>query len=248
MGQFIAITVILFFALLRYIFEKYQEKKFDAMWDRKSFFFGKEFTRDTLMEAHVCLAGRMIKSDTKDAGQKVIYIHNYFRKKFPRSRYNFQEILTNYYSEPVSEKAVARWLNIHLRDRSKKMQVMYFLAGLSHVDGSIDSREMRLLVSISEILELTPKEFESVIGMYQQRYQRKSAPTSSSKSSRLKLACKVLGVSPQAGIDEIKKAYRSLVKIHHPDKFVNESEEQQEIAEQRFIEIQKAYEVVEKHK
>ena len=46
---------------------------------------------------------------------------------------------------------------------------------------------------------------------------------------------------------EIKKAYRTLVKKHHPDRFATNSIEQQKIAESRFIEIQKAYETIEKH-
>lgn len=46
-------------------------------------------------------------------------------------------------------------------------------------------------------------------------------------------------------MDEVKKAYRQLVKLHHPDRFASEAKEQQEIAQERFVEIQKAYELIE---
>jgi DnaJ like chaperone protein len=244
--NFLAIVTIAFFAMLRILYEKFKEKKVNAAWDRKSFFFGRTYDSDNLMEAHVSLAARMIQLDTEDAGKKVIYMHKYFRKKFPFSEFKFQDALTDCYSNPVNEKLVVKWLNIHISDRSKKMHIMYFLAGLAHVDGSINKREMKMLHSINTLLHLSPKEFQSVIGMYQQRQRRKAKPSSYTKQSALKLAFEILGVSEQASKDEIKKAYRKLVKIHHPDRFVNESIDQQDLANERFIEIQKAYEVIEK--
>lgn len=50
----------------------------------------------------------------------------------------------------------------------------------------------------------------------------------------------VLGVSKDATPDEIKKAYRSLAKKHHPDV----SSEPKEVAEAKFKEISEAYEVL----
>lgn len=48
----------------------------------------------------------------------------------------------------------------------------------------------------------------------------------------------VLGVSKDAGQDEIKKAYRKLVKKYHPD--VNDAKD----SEQKFKEVQEAYEIL----
>ena len=48
----------------------------------------------------------------------------------------------------------------------------------------------------------------------------------------------VLGVSPSATTDEIKKAYRSLAMRHHPDRNAHSG------AENRFNAIQKAYELL----
>lgn len=49
----------------------------------------------------------------------------------------------------------------------------------------------------------------------------------------------ILGVSPQADQDEIKRAYRRLAREHHPD--VNRHDEE---AESRFKEVSEAYEVL----
>jgi molecular chaperone DnaJ len=48
----------------------------------------------------------------------------------------------------------------------------------------------------------------------------------------------ILGVSPSASTDEIKKAYRSLAMRHHPDRNAHPT------AEGRFNAIQKAYELL----
>ncbi len=69
----------------------------------------------------------------------------------------------------------------------------------------------------------------------------KSKPRETKKS----INCRILGVSTSSSLKEIKKAYRKLVKIHHPDRFHNESPEQQEIAKEKFIKIQQAYEYLE---
>jgi DnaJ-domain-containing protein 1 len=102
---------------------------------------------------------------------------------------------------------------------------------------------------MSDILEISPKEFDSMFAMYNQKRERtksKSKPRSESlRKSMHQLACQVLGVSEQADMNEIKKAYRTLVKQHHPDRFASESEAEQNIANERFLEIQKAYETLE---
>jgi hypothetical protein len=52
----------------------------------------------------------------------------------------------------------------------------------------------------------------------------------------------VLGVSEGASKEEIKKAYRELARKHHPDKFATASENEKKYNEQKFKEINEAYE------
>ncbi len=52
----------------------------------------------------------------------------------------------------------------------------------------------------------------------------------------------VLGVSPDAGVEEIKAAYRALSLKHHPDKVANLGPEFVKVAEEKFKAIQRAYE------
>lgn len=52
----------------------------------------------------------------------------------------------------------------------------------------------------------------------------------------------VLGVSPTASDDEVKKAYRALCKKYHPDANVGKPDAAQ--AEKKFMEVQQAYEEI----
>ena len=56
----------------------------------------------------------------------------------------------------------------------------------------------------------------------------------------------VLGVSPSASDDEIKKAYRNLSRKYHPDANVNNPNKAQ--AEEKFKEVQQAYDQIMKEK
>lgn len=66
------------------------------------------------------------------------------------------------------------------------------------------------------------------------------------RSDPLKEAYGVLGVSPQASLPEVKRAYRKLMSTHHPDKLVAQGlpEEMMKMATEKTQKIQKAYDVI----
>jgi DnaJ like chaperone protein len=51
----------------------------------------------------------------------------------------------------------------------------------------------------------------------------------------------VLGLSENASKDEIRRAYRDLAIEYHPDKASHLGRQARELAEARFMELQKAY-------
>lgn len=202
---------------------------------------------DPLLEAYISIGALMVRKDTASYGEKILYLNNYFSKHFPETHYDFGRSFTESLKNPVKTKVIMKWMSRRLPQRAQRLQVMYFLAGLATVDGSMNKREIELLKEMNGLLELSPKDFDSIIAMYTQKRER--AQTTATKIpglTAIQFACKILGVSEFASMDEIKKAYRRLVKLHHPDRFATENAAQQELAEQRFLEIQKAYEVLER--
>ncbi len=201
---------------------------------------------DPLLEAYISLGALMIRKDRSSYKEKIFYLNSYFSRHFPDTHYDFGRSFTDSLKNPVRVSAISRRLRRKLPHKEQRLQIMYFLAGLSNVDGSMNKREIDLLKDISILLKLSTKDFDSIIAIYtQQRKRTQSTSNSKSRISAFQIASKVLGVAENASKDEIKKAYRRLVKLHHPDLFATEPLAHQEIAEKRFIEIQKAYELFE---
>ncbi|MDG1427750.1 MAG: DnaJ domain-containing protein [Crocinitomicaceae bacterium] len=211
------------------------------------------FSDDNLMEAYVRLTGMLMRYDSRNSKEKIAYAHNYFSQHFPHSDLEFTIILKEAYRTPIKIETAAAWLKTHL-SKSERTQLIYFLAGLAIVDGELNHSEKAILIKFSELLDFSKKEIDSILHMYahyqsnNKKQKQKRAPSSRRAVDEVERCSKILGVSTHADITEIKKAYRKLAKLHHPDRFIDASAAQQKIAEERFIKIQQAYEYLELRK
>ena len=70
-----------------------------------------------------------------------------------------------------------------------------------------------------------------------QRQQRSSPPP----PDRTTRALAVLGLTPGASKTDVRRAYRRMAQLHHPDRFYSDSEHQVALASARFQRIKNAY-------
>jgi len=82
-------------------------------------------------------------------------------------------------------------------------------------------------------------------GAGEYRHQRNSQ--SQAGPVQPKSPYEILEVEPGASQDEIHKAYRTLANKYHPDKIAHLGDEFQELAEEKFKEIQSAYDYLTKN-
>ena len=74
-------------------------------------------------------------------------------------------------------------------------------------------------------------------------YQKANEESDQSTTRMTKMkAYAILGLEGDESPDEIKKAYRRLANVHHPDKFHNLGQEAVEVATSTFKRINEAYE------
>lgn len=74
------------------------------------------------------------------------------------------------------------------------------------------------------------------------RYGRQAPPSSSASTSLKRLkALAALGLDDGASQDDIRKAYKRMAQVHHPDKFTSLGDEAVEAASDSFRRIKEAY-------
>jgi len=126
-------------------------------------------------------------------------------------------------------------------------------------DGSLETKEERLLLHICERLRITRVEYERMKirvqaqqrfnyqYQYQQHRQNQNHYQPHYKEpSNLQDAYEVLGLTASANDDDVKKAYRRLMSQNHPDKLVAKGlpEEMMKLAKEKTQKITKAYETI----
>ncbi|MBK7131209.1 MAG: DnaJ domain-containing protein [Crocinitomicaceae bacterium] len=131
-----------------------------------------------------------------------------------------------------------------------KLVLLQILVSLSVVDGYLAIAEQNILQEICANIEIPQRTLDSILNMYrfrseyheQRRQQQKS--DSVSAVDKLKQALKILELEAGATVEEIKKAYKRLAKIHHPDKVSHLGENAQKIAAEKFKTIVVAYDFI----
>jgi DnaJ-class molecular chaperone len=106
-------------------------------------------------------------------------------------------------------------------------------------DGGLNASEKAYLFSLFKKIRV---QLSEVSANYQQFFSTSDNEQAVSRSSSCKSDYDLLGIEPGASAEEIKQAYRTLVKMTHPDRFAHESEEVRKQMTKKFQEIQQAYE------
>ena len=118
-------------------------------------------------------------------------------------------------------------------EHASRLQLLHFLFGIAKADGLVSETELLTIHKIAGYLYISQADFDSIKAMFY---------------NEVNSAYKILEIEKTATNDEVKKAYRKLVKKHHPDKLRHLGEEHVKGAEDKFRMIQKAYEQVQKER
>ena len=180
------------------------------------------------------LAAVVIKADGKIDRRELDFVRKNFTGMYGEERANkafklFKGVIKK---NTISTRQVC--LQIRQRmDHASRLQLLHFLFGIAKSDGLVSEIEMQSIHRIAGYLYISQRDFESIKAMF---YDEVSS------------AYKILEIDKKASNAEIKKAYRRLVKKHHPDKLRHLGEEHVKGAEEKFRQIQKAYEQIQKER
>ena len=185
-----------------------------------------------------CLA-KIAKADGRVSEEEVSKIESFISTKF-----NFNEEERNFAinifqrakSDRISFDAYAKQLYQLLGSSPNSLLVFYeLLFELAMADGEMHENEEKLLKKIPNIFKFNKSVYKDLYNKY---------------VGKISDAYEILGVHKDMTLGEIKKVYRIKRKEFHPDALISKGlpEELIEKAKEKFIEIQAAFEIIEKEK
>lgn len=192
--------------------------------------------RNSFLFSLLVLASYIIKADGKVMHSEMEMVRNMLGQNFGAgARQQGDEILRRLFDEQKRVGASAfrntvadccRQIAQNM-DYSQRLQLLNFLVMISQADGRVDATEVTAMKECAQWLQMSADEVDSMLGL---------------GKDDLESAYRVLGVSPSATDDEVKRAYRRLALEHHPDKVAALGEDIRRAAEKKFQEINAAKE------
>lgn len=216
-------------------------------------FAGFKLTKENLAYSElglfVALSAKIAKADGRVDELEAELISNMFNDisaLFPdpeATKKLLKEIFDEEKNAPHNIDPVAQALYQALRkDEHKRQKMMEFLVHLSYIDGTLSHSEEQMLRVIARHLQFHDDELATMLERFGS-YHRHSV-----KESSIDQAYALLNLTAAATNDEVKKAYRSLVREYHPDiiKSQGASDEYLKEATEKVQEINAAYEMIKK--
>ncbi|MCK8523060.1 TerB family tellurite resistance protein [Aquimarina sp. D1M17] len=180
------------------------------------------------------LSSIVIKADGKVNQTELDYVRRYFVSAYGKERANatfrtFNDIIKN---RQISAQRICMYINQHTRYPSR-LQILHFLFGIANADGSVSSAEAEEIQKIAGFLRINFRDFESIKAMFFKTGDH---------------AYKILEIEKNASDADVKKAFRTMAKKYHPDKLQHMDDVYKKGAEEKFREVQKAYDQIKKER
>ena len=200
-----------------------------------------EGQRNSFLFSLLVLASYIIKADGKVMHSEMELVRNFLRMNFGENAVEQgNRILLKLFEEqkrmeeraPGSFRSVIRESCSQIAanmDYSQRLQLLDFLVMISRADGFMAGDEVKALKDVAYCMGISDSDIDSMLKL---------------RGDSLEDAYAVLGVSPDASDDEVRRAYRALALKHHPDRVATLGEDIRRAAEKKFKEINDAKEKI----
>ena len=178
----------------------------------------------------LALSALIIKADGKIQQKELDFVRSFFIGQYGKERADsiFRAFNTQIKKETQHLDQLTR-VFVQQTSYETRLQILHFLFGIANADGSVSDSELKKLSQIATGMRLRLPDFESIKAMFVKNTDN---------------AFKILEVDANASEEQIKTAYRKMVKKYHPDKLRGQDPAMIKGAEEKFREVQKAYETL----
>ena len=182
----------------------------------------------------MALSAAVMKADGKVLKAELDYVKVFFSRQFGNqfSTQHLQTLKKFLDGQEIPLQRICSDIRMRIQPEAR-LQLIHYLYGIAKADGNVSESEVNVINTIANYLGLSSIDVDSIKNMFYR----------STESD-----FKVLGVDSSATDDEIKKAYRKMAIKFHPDKVSQLGEEYQKGAQEKFQEVQNAYENLKKQR
>lgn len=189
--------------------------------------------RNSFLVSLLVLSSAVMKADGKVMRSELAYVKQFIEQNFgPQATGEALGILKDLLQKDIDLPQVGAQIKMYMA-APQRLQLLHYLVGIAQADGHVSSPELEVLRKIALYLGISQADSESILAMF---------------DNRIDAAYRILGVTPDASEEEVKKAYKKLALKHHPDKVEALGADVRKAAEEKFKAVAGAYETIKKER
>lgn len=187
--------------------------------------------RNSFLMSLIVLSAAVIKADGHFVKSELEYVKAFLRQNFGEdAAEQAKDIIKGLMEKDINIYEVGSQIRLYM-NYSQRLQLFHYLVALAQSDHRVTTEEVDVLGAISSAIGLSSADTDSIMSMFK---------------NDLESAYKVLEISSSATDDEVRKAYKRMALKYHPDKVSTLGEDVQKAAEEKFKNVQEAYEKIKK--
>lgn len=196
-------------------------------------YMGQTAPRQDFSASLIVMSAAVMKADGVVKKSELDYVKAFFLRNFGQDlteKYilTLREVL----KQDINIAEVSQQIGQYM-EYSSRLQLLHYLFGIASADGQVHNTEVDVISSMARYMSISDSDFQSIKAMFVQEVDNSYT---------------ILGITPDATDDEVKKAYREMAKKYHPDKVGYLGEDVRKSAEQKFKEVNDAYEKIKKQR
>lgn len=188
-------------------------------------------TQGDFISSLVVLIAAVMKSDGRVLKSELDYVKDFFVRSFGQEQAQQATLLLrNVLDQNIPVEEVSRQIGQRM-NYSTRLELIHLLFGISKADGLVSAEELKTVERIAYYMGIKTDDFNSIKALF---------------SDNLESAYAALETSADATDDEIKKAYRKMAVKYHPDKVAYLGDDLKNQANEKFQQLNTAYEKIKK--
>ncbi len=188
-------------------------------------------TQGDFITSLVVLMAAVMKSDGRVLKSELDYVKEFFVRSFGAAQAQQATLmLRNILTQNIPVEDVSRQIGQRM-DYSTRLELIHLLFGISKADGLVSPEELKTVERIAYYMGIKTEDFNSIKALF---------------SDNLDSAYAALEINAEATDEEVKKAYRKMAVKYHPDKVAYLGDDLKNQANDKFQQLNAAYERIKK--